>query len=106
MINIVRARLKTTGKVSEFISVKGRIKSLILKNKGDTFNFVIEDEGIKSVKEFGPDNINKDLVGKKVGIVDNVFVAVFNEDGTIDIEEGSTNESRIVKNFNDFNINI
>jgi hypothetical protein len=40
------------------------------------------------------------LVGKHVGIVDDVFAAVFNEDGTIDVIEG-TNESRI-KKFNDF----
>jgi len=101
-MKIIRARLKTTGKAAEFISIKGRIKGLIQKNKGDTFNFVIDNDGVKSVKEFGPDNINPDLVGKKIGIVDNVFVAVFNEDGTIDVETGSTNESRIVKNFNDF----
>src|ERR1035437_4149851 len=101
-MKIIRARLKSIGKVGEFISVKGRIKGLIQKNKGDIFQFVIENDGIKSVKEFGPDNVNTELVGKHVGIVDDVFAAVFNEDGTIDVIEG-TNESRI-KKFNDFNI--
>ena len=33
-MNIVRARLKPMGGATEFVSVKGRIKSLIEKNSG------------------------------------------------------------------------
>lgn len=84
-MRIVRARLKPFGGNSEFISIKGKIKSLIEKNEGDIFNFVIEDKGVKTVKEFGPDNINDDLVGQEIAIVDEVYFAKFNEDGTISI---------------------
>ena len=84
-MKIIRARLRTFGgRPSEFISVKGRIKALIEKNKGDEFEFVIEEGRMKSVKGFGPDNIT-DLAGESIPIVDNSVVAVFNEDGTIDI---------------------
>ena len=52
VMKIIRARLKPYGGSSEFISTKGRIKSLIEKNKGDEFHFVVEDESVKTVKEF------------------------------------------------------
>ncbi len=101
MYRIVRARLKPMGgSATEFISIKGKIKGLIEKNREDIFNFVIEDNGVKTVKEFGPDNINPDLVGKQIAIVDEVYFAQFNEDGTIDVVTG-TNESKI-KSFNNF----
>lgn len=87
-MRIIRARLKTTGKAMEFISVKGRIKGLITKNTGDTFDFVIDDDGIKGVKTYGPNNINPSLVGEEVAIVDETSFAVFNEDGTINVVEG------------------
>jgi hypothetical protein len=82
---IVRARLKPHAGATEFISVKGRIKSLLEKNKGDNFHFVIDDGGVKTVKEFGVDNINPELVGQKVQICEGPYLAQFNEDGTIDI---------------------
>lgn len=91
-MKIVRARLKPQVGATEFISVKGRIKSLIEKNKGDTFHFVIEDNNVKNVEEFGPENICERLVGQKIPIIDNSTIAVFNNDGTIDIQE-VTNES-------------
>jgi hypothetical protein len=84
-MNIVRARLKPYGGATEFISVKGRIKSLIERNVGDTFHFVVDDSGVKSVKEFGPDNINPELVGQSVSILDGPYHAMFNEDGTITV---------------------
>ena len=88
MIRIVRARLKPFGGVSEFISVKGRIKALIRNNTNDTFDFVVDDNGVKSVKTFGPENINPDLVGQEVPIVDDTAFAVFNEDGSISLSDG------------------
>ena len=91
-MKIIRGRLKPHAGATEFISVKGRIKSMIEKNNGDTFHFVVEEGGIKNVEEFGPDNINDRLVGQKIPIIDNSTVAVFNEDGTIEVEE-VTNES-------------
>ena len=100
-MKIVRARLKSYGSVSEFISVKGKIKGLIEKNQGDTFQFVIDDAGVKTVKEFGPDNINPELVGKSVEITDATLFAKFNEDGTIDVTT-ETNESVRIKKFKEF----
>jgi hypothetical protein len=91
-MKIQRVRLKHYGKAGEFISVRGRIKSMIERNKGDVFHFVIDDGGIKTIKEFGPDNINEELVGKTIPIVDDHYYAQFNEDGTIDVVTG-TNES-------------
>ena len=91
-MNIVRARLKPYGGSAEFISVKGRIKALIEKNKGDNFHFVIDDNGVKTVKEFGVDNINPELVGQRIKICEGPFEAMFNEDGTIDVVI-ETNES-------------
>jgi len=91
-MKIQRARLKHYGSTGEFISVRGRIKSMIERNKGDVFQFVIDDSGVKTVKEFSPDNINEELVGKTISIVDDHYHAQFNEDGTIDVVTG-TNES-------------
>jgi hypothetical protein len=91
-MKILRARLKPYGGSSEFISVKGRIKGLIDKNKGDEFHFVIDEDGVKTVKEFGPENINEELVGQSITICDSPWLAQFNEDGTIDVIS-ETNES-------------
>lgn len=91
-MKIIRARLKPYGGVTEFISVAGRIKGLIEKNKGDEFHFVIDEDGVKTVKEFGPENINPELAGQSVKIVDSPWLAQFNEDGTVDVVI-ETNES-------------
>jgi hypothetical protein len=91
-MKIIRARLKPYGGVTEFISVAGRIKGLVDKNKGDEFHFVIDEDGVKTVKEFGPENINTELVGQSISIGDSPWLAQFNEDGTIDVVTG-TNES-------------
>jgi hypothetical protein len=91
-MKIIRARLKPYGGSSEFVSAKGRIKGLIEKNKEDEFHFVVDEDGVKTVKEFGPENINPDLVGQSVIICDGPWLAQFNEDGTIDIVT-ETNES-------------
>ena len=87
-MKIVRARLKPFGGSAEFISVKGRIKSLIKNNSGDLFDFVVDVDGTKSVKSYGPDNINPDLVGQEIPIVDESSYAKFNEDGTIEVTFG------------------
>ena len=91
-MHIVRSRLKPFGGSAEFISMKGKIKSIIEKNKGDVFHFVMEDSGVKTVKEFGPENINPELVGQSIIICDGPWLAQFNEDGTIDVVI-ETNES-------------
>jgi hypothetical protein len=91
-MKIIRARLKPYGGVTEFISVSGRIKGLIDKNKGDEFHFVIDEDGVKTVKEFGPENINEELLGQSISICDSPWLAQFNEDGTIDVVI-ETNES-------------
>jgi hypothetical protein len=91
-MKIIRARLKPYGGVTEFISVAGRIKGLIDKNKGDEFHFVTDEDGVKTVKEFGPENINPELVGQSIAICDSPWLAQFNEDGTVDVITG-TNES-------------
>ena len=91
-MHIVRARLKPFGGSAEFISMNAKIKSIIDKNKEDVFHFVIEDDGVKTVKEFGPENINPELVGQSIIICDGPWMAQFNEDGTIDVISG-TNES-------------
>ena len=107
-MNIVGARLKPFGGKTEFLTLKGRVKSLIENNKGDIFDFVIEENGRTSVKEFGPDSINPGLVGKKLPIceiirrgprkelVSSPYLVNFNEDGTIHISfdgDELTNES-------------
>lgn len=91
-MKIIRARLKPYGGVTEFISIAGRIKGLIDKNKGDEFHFVIDEDGVKTVKEFGPENINQELVEKTIPILEGVWLVKFNEDGTLDIVT-ETNES-------------
>jgi hypothetical protein len=91
-MRILRARLKPYGGSSEFISVSSKIKSLIEKNPEDNFHFVVDDNGVKTVKEFGLDNINPELVGKNIPIIEETYFAQFNEDGTISIVVG-TNES-------------
>jgi hypothetical protein len=91
-MKILRARLKPYGGSSEFISVAGRIKGLIDKNQGDEFHFVIDEDGVKTVKEFGPENINEELVGQSINICDSPWLAQFNEDGTIEVVT-ETNES-------------
>jgi len=91
-MKIIRARLKPYGGVTEFISVAGRIKGLLDKNKGDEFHFVIDEDGVKTVKEFGPENINPELVDQSIKICDGPLMAKFNEDGTIDVIT-ETNES-------------
>lgn len=91
-MKIIRSRLKPYGGVTEFISVAGRIKGLIDKNKGDEFHFVIDNEGVKTVKEFGPENINEELVDQSIIICEGPWMAQFNEDGTVDVVI-ETNES-------------
>jgi hypothetical protein len=91
-MKIIRARLKPYGGVTEFISVSGRIKGLLDKNKDDEFHFVIDNDGVKTVKEFGPENINPELVEQSIKICDGPWMAKFNEDGTIDVIT-ETNES-------------
>lgn len=104
-MKIIRGRLKSFGnKPAEFISVKGRIKGVIEKNRGDIFDFTIDIDGRKSIKTFGPEHIDQDLVGQKLAIVDNQYFAIFNADGTIDIEEGA-NEKLAIKKFKEFNGN-
>ncbi len=87
-MRILRARLKPYGGSSEFISVSSKIKALIEKNPEDNFHFVIDDNGVKTVKEFGPDNINQELVDKTIPIVENTYFTKFNPDGTIEIVVG------------------
>ncbi len=91
-MRILRARLKPYGGSSEFISVASKIKSLIEKNPEDNFHFVIDESGVKTVKEFGVDNISPELVGKNIPIIEDTYFAHFNEDGSINVIVG-TNES-------------
>jgi predicted oxidoreductase len=93
-MKIIRGRLKPqAGTTYEFISVKSRIKHMIEKNKKDIFDFVIDDGGRRAIKTFGPENINPELVGKEVPIIDNDVFAKFKEDGTIDIIQGVKEEA-------------
>lgn len=93
-MKIVRARLKPYTGSAEFISLAGRIRSLIQNNKDDDFHFVIDENGIKTVKEYGKDMINDELVGKSIQILNTEYYAKFNNDGTIDvITENQINES-------------
>lgn len=101
-MKIIRARLKAVpgGKISEFISIKGRIKSLIERNIGDNFDFVIDDNGRKFVRSFGPDNIDNELVNREIQIIDGIHFAKFNEDGNIEVivmqnEEALPRESTV-----------
>ena len=101
MKKIVRARLKPMGGPTEFISVQGRIKSMLIKYVDDNFDFVIDDNGSKYVKTFGVDFIEPDLVGQTLPIINDRVKAKFNENGTIEIIEG-VSESKIMR-FDDFN---
>lgn len=93
-MKIIRGRLKPQkGTTYPFISIKSRIKHMILKSKGDIFDFVVDDEGKKSIKSFGPEDINTELVGKEIPIIDNDVVAKFNDNGTIDVIEGVKEEA-------------
>jgi len=98
---IVRARPKPIGGATEFISVQGRIKAMLGKYSDDTYDFVIDENGRKVVKTFGVDFVNPELVGQTIPIVNDRLKAKFNEDGTIELIEG-TNESHILK-FDEFN---
>lgn len=81
-MKITRARLKPFGGSTLYESVKGKIKSLIEKNKGDIFQFVIDGR----MEEFDPENPNPKLIeAGKVMICDGPDMAQFNSDGTIDI---------------------
>ena len=81
-MKITRARLKPFGGSTLYESVKGKIKSLIEKNKGDIFQFVIDGR----MEEFDPQNPNPKLIeAGKVIICDGPDMAQFNSDGTIDI---------------------
>lgn len=90
-MKIISARLKPVNGNSEYIFVRGRIKGLIEKNRNDIFQFNIDDNGHKSSKTYGHDDINLDLVNKKIIIIGNnnddesYYYAMFNKDGTIDI---------------------
>jgi hypothetical protein len=100
-MKIVRCRLKPMGGPTEFISVQGRIKSLILKYEGDNFDFVVEENRNKKIITFGVDHIDEQLVGKTLPIINDRVKVKFNEDGTLQIIEGVT-ESKIMR-FDDFN---
>jgi hypothetical protein len=88
---IIRARLKPYpgSKANEYTSLKSGIRNLIKNNEGGTFQFVID----RASKEFGPKNINAELVGKTIPIVDKTLFAQFNEDGTIDVVTESNEEA-------------
>ena len=93
-MKIVRARLKPFSGATEFVSVPGRIKGLIEKNQGDVFHFVIDDNGVKTVREFGAYSIDNKLVNQTLTICDGPWSAKFNENGSIEIVTISeTNES-------------
>lgn len=101
MKKIIRARPKPMGGPTEFISVQGRIKAMLVKYVDDNFDFVIDDNGSKYVKTFGVDFIESELVGQTLPIIDDRVKAKFNEDGTIEVVEGLI-ESKIMR-FDDFN---
>lgn len=101
MKTIVRARPKPFAGPTEFISVQGRIKSMLIKYVDDNFDFVIDEGGRKSVKSFGVDFANPELVGQTLPIINDRVKVKFNEDGSLEIIEGVT-ESKIMR-FDDFN---
>ena len=68
------------------VSNLGNVKSLERKVIANHYG------GVKTIKEFGPENINPELVGKSIIICDGPWLAQFNEDGTIDVVI-ETNES-------------
>ena len=87
-MKIIRARLKPYGAPSEFTTISSKIKSLIEKNFDDNFHFVVDDNGVKRVIEFGPDNINEELVGQTLPVREGNYSVTFNEDGTLTITDG------------------
>jgi hypothetical protein len=97
---IIRARLKPYTGSAEFVSVAGRIKSLIEKNKEDIFHFVVEENKIKTVKEYGilykegetTKVIEPSLCGETVPIINSKWALKFNKNGTIEVVS-LTNES-------------
>lgn len=99
---IIRARLKPLSGTTEYISSQGRIKSMLENNRDDNYDFVIEEKGKKSVKSFGIDNINKELVGKTISIVNDNVKAKFNEDGTVDIVLNESNSYNNLMSFKSF----
>ena len=101
MKTIVRARLKPMGGPTEFISVQGRIKAMLIKYTDENFDFVIDEDGRKSVKSFGVDFVNPELIGQTLPVVNDRIKVKFNENGTLEIIEGVT-ESKIMR-FGDFN---
>ena len=101
MKRIIRARLKPMGGLTEFISVQGRIKSMLVKNEDDNFDFVIDDSGNKYIKTFGVDFIEPELVGQTLPIINDRVKVKFNQNGTIEIIE-EVSESKIMR-FDDFN---
>jgi len=101
MKTIVRARPKPFGAPTEFISVQGRIKAMLIKYADDNFDFVIDEDGKKSVKSFGVDFVNPELVGQTLPIINDRMKVKFNENGTLEIIEEVT-ESKIMR-FDDFN---
>jgi hypothetical protein len=92
-MRIVRARIKPIGGATEFLSVKGRIKNLIKNNSGETFHFVVDDNGVKTVMEFGPDIIDPILVGKELPLISDTDFVIFNEDGSVNLIEAKNEEA-------------
>jgi len=89
-MKIIAARLKSQNdsSVGEFIynnalAIRNRIQEN--QNVWNMFHFIIEDGGVKRVREFGQENINEELVGQKIEIMNSGYFAQFNEDGTINI---------------------
>ena len=103
-MKITRARLTPVkGGTSEYLSTQGRIKNMLEKDTEENYDFVIDEGGKKSSKKFGIDNINSELVGKTIPIINNALFAKFNEDGSVSVVK-SANESVVnrIKRFNDF----
>jgi hypothetical protein len=103
-MEILRAKLKPVkGGASEYVSIRGKIKALINQYQGNQqIQFVVDSDGAKSVKEYGPEFMDRDLIGKEARILGNDLVR-FNEDGSIDIVGSDFNEGLIyLKDFNSF----
>lgn len=85
-MKIIRARLKPMpGTTYLFVSLKGQITALLSKTKNDDFDFVMEENGRRSIKSFGPNNLTKELIDQEVQILDSRSYAKFNKDGSIDV---------------------
>ena len=103
-MEILRVKLKPVkGGASEYVSIKGKIKSLINQYGGkEQLQFVIDKDGVKSVKEYGPEFMDRELIGHEAKIHGTEFVR-FNEDGTIKIIESDFNEGlQHLKGFSSF----